>query len=203
MRELKRSLLAGIGCAALASMGCGSENDSAPVASAPPSDRGDIAPLEVDIESRSGSSLRGTARLEPRPDGVLVRIEVDGVPPGTYAAHVHESGDCSAPDASSAGEHFNPDGQPHGVPPGAPRHLGDLGNVEVGQEGGQLEILAPAATLAQGDRTSFLERAIIVHEKADSGAQPSGDAGGRIGCGEIRRDPSSLAADAALTYRRR
>jgi superoxide dismutase, Cu-Zn family len=195
MRAITSGLLASIGCAALASLGCGSEEQQGGAAT-PASAREDLAPIEAELVARSGSSLRGTATLEPRPDGVLVRIDLDEAPPGTHAVHVHETGDCSAPDASSAGEHFDPTGQPHGIPPATPRHLGDLGNLEVGADGGQLEILVPGATLAQGDRMSLLDRAIIVHESADSGAQPSGDAGGRIGCGEIRRERSSLAADA-------
>jgi superoxide dismutase, Cu-Zn family len=142
--------------------------------------------IEVEIAPRSGSELRGTATFEPRAEGVLVRVVLQNAPPGLHAVHVHESADCSAADASSAGEHFNPEKQPHGIPPSEPRHLGDLGNIEVTGSEGRLEMLAPGATLARGDARSFDGRAIIVHAKEDSGAQPSGDAGDRIGCGEIR-----------------
>jgi Cu-Zn family superoxide dismutase len=103
------------------------------------------------------------------------------------ATHVHEKGDCSAPDGASAGGHFNPENHPHAKPPDAPRHLGDLGNIEVAQDGtGTLEIVVKGANLKSGDKYSFLDRALIVHEKKDDGGQPTGNAGGRIGCGVIK-----------------
>ena len=108
--------------------------------------------------------------------------------PGPKGAHIHENGDCSAPDASSAGDHFNPGGHPHARPPDAPRHLGDLGNIDIADDGaGELEIVAAGANLKPGDPNSFLDRAVVIHGKEDEGSQPSGNAGPRIGCGVIRR----------------
>ncbi|MDF2696677.1 MAG: sodC [Labilithrix sp.] len=148
-----------------------------------PSDR---PSLEVSLEPKSGSSLTGTATFTELRDGVRVVVEVSGIPPGKHGVHVHEKGDCSAPDAKSAGEHFSPDGHPHALPPQEPRHIGDFGNVEVDDDGnGRLEIVAPHANLREGDRRSFRGRAIVVHGKPDDGSQPSGNSGPRIGCGEI------------------
>jgi len=117
---------------------------------------------------------------------VRVVLEVEGISPGDHGAHIHETGDCSAPDAKSAGSHYNPGQHPHGLPEGMPRHLGDLGNVTVGKDGkGKLEILIPGANLKPNDPSSFVGRAVIVHEKKDDGGQPVGNAGGRIGCAVI------------------
>jgi Cu-Zn family superoxide dismutase len=75
---------------------------------------------------------------------------------------------------------------PHALPPAAERHLGDLGNIDVAADGtGSTEIVVKGATLKEGEPTSFLGRAIIVHAKQDDGGQPVGNAGGRIGCGVI------------------
>jgi len=52
---------------------------------------------------------------------------------------------------------------------------------------GSTDIVVKGASLKAGDPSSFLGRAIIVHEKQDDGGQPSGNAGGRIGCGVIAR----------------
>jgi Cu-Zn family superoxide dismutase len=96
---------------------------------------------------------------------------------------VHEIGDCSSEDAKSAGDHFNPSGHPHGLPGGEQMHLGDLGNLEVGEDGmGQLTFTAKGANLMEANELSFRGRALIVHEKEDTGGQPAGDAGARIGC---------------------
>jgi Cu-Zn family superoxide dismutase len=118
---------------------------------------------------------------------VDVVIALGGVKPGRHGAHVHENPDCSAPDAKSAGSHYNPDNHPHGLPTASEHHVGDLGNIDVGADGkGKLEITMPGANLKQGDPHSFLGRSIIIHEKVDDGGQPVGNAGGRIGCVELK-----------------
>ena len=143
--------------------------------------------LEVPNAARSGSELRGKATFTELDDGgVRVIVEVSGVPPGKHGVHIHEKGDCSAPDATSAGDHFNPEGHPHALPATEPRHVGDLGNIEVREDGsGHLDAVAPRGTLRAGEPRSFRGRSIIVHAKPDDGSQPSGAAGARIGCGEI------------------
>ncbi|WP_437622087.1 superoxide dismutase family protein [Sorangium sp. So ce1151] len=153
---------------------------SAPAAAAP-------VTVEVPIEARTNSKLKGAASFTEVDGGVKVTIQVSGAPKGKIAVHVHETGDCSAPDAKSAGAHYNPENHPHGLPDASARHLGDLGNIEVKADGtGSHEIVAKGANLKQGAPNSFLGRAIIVHEKQDDGGQPSGNAGGRIGCGVIQ-----------------
>ncbi len=139
------------------------------------------------IEGRSSSKLAGEAVFTEVDGKVHVVVAVTGAPPGKHAVHVHEKGDCSAPDASSAGTHFNPDGQghPHGDPGAAKHHAGDFGNMEVGADGnGKLDLTVKSITVSAGPR-SVVGRAIIVHEKPDDFSQPVGNAGGRIGCGVI------------------
>jgi superoxide dismutase, Cu-Zn family len=141
----------------------------------------------VAIEPRSGSKLEGRASLAATDSGVKITVDVTGAPPGPHATHIHQVADCSDKDAKNAGDHFNPTMHDHGLPPAEMRHLGDLGNLEVGKDGkGHLEITVAGANLKRGDKMSFLERAIVVHEKVDNGGQPAGNAGKRIGCGEIK-----------------
>jgi superoxide dismutase, Cu-Zn family len=143
--------------------------------------------LEVALQAKSNSQLSGAATLSETAEGVKIVLSVENVAPGEHGAHVHENGDCSAPDAASAGSHYNPSSHPHALPTSDPRHLGDLGNITVGADGkGTIEVVAPGANLKEGDPSSFLGRAIIVHEKQDDGGQPVGNAGGRIGCGVIK-----------------
>jgi superoxide dismutase, Cu-Zn family len=145
-------------------------------------------PFEIAIEARSDSSLTGTATFSEEADGVKVVLKVGNGPPGLKGAHIHEKGDCSAKDGSSAGDHFNPDGHKHARPPDEPRHLGDLGNIGITPEGvGALEIVVKGANLKPGDPKSFLDRSVIIHAKKDDGGQPTGNAGPRIGCGVIKR----------------
>jgi Cu-Zn family superoxide dismutase len=143
--------------------------------------------ITVALESKSGSKLAGKATLTEEGTGVKVAISLEGVKPGDHGAHVHETPDCSAPDAKSAGSHYNPDKHDHGLPDAAQHHIGDLGNIVVGKDGkGTLELTIADANLKADDPHSLLGRSIIVHEKKDDGGQPVGNAGGRIGCGVIK-----------------
>lgn len=144
--------------------------------------------LKVPIEARSGSGISGKAELIEVDDGVMVVVQVKDMPPGWHGVHIHENADCSAPDASSAGEHFNPEGHPHALPSDERKHLGDLGNlVTVGPAGeGRLQVTVPGATLEPGDARSLVNRALVVHAERDTGEQPSGDAGARVGCAELK-----------------
>jgi len=139
------------------------------------------------IEARSNSSLSGNATFTEQKGGVLVEIELRDAPPGWHAVHVHEKGDCSAPDGTSAGGHFNPATKSHGSPHAPDHHAGDLGNVWVDEKGeGHHAILMPDLTVADGP-ASVRGRAIIVHAGVDDlVTQPTGNAGGRIGCGVIQ-----------------
>jgi superoxide dismutase, Cu-Zn family len=138
------------------------------------------------IEAKSGSTLAGTAEFTMHEGQMMITVSVKGAPPGAHAVHVHEKGDCSAPDASSAGGHFNPGGHQHGAPEAAEHHAGDLGNMTVGADGtGSLMI--HSSDLSLSGANSVVGHAIIVHEKTDDFVtQPTGNAGGRIGCGVIR-----------------
>jgi len=159
---------------------------AAPAAAAPAPAKPAPRTLDVAIAAKSGSKLSGKATLTETDGGVHVTLSVEGVDPGDHGAHVHEKGDCSAADGASAGGHFNPQSNAHGLPVTEKRHLGDLGNLAVGKDGkGSLDITIPGANLIPGDANSFAGKAIIVHAKKDDGGQPTGNAGGRIGCGVI------------------
>ena len=180
-----------------ASIAAPAEEASAPVAEAPAAEE---APAPVDeqpapapkvietaLQAKSGSKLTGKVTLSETPEGVKVVLTVENVKPGEHGAHIHEKGDCSAADGSSAGGHYNPGSHPHALPASSPRHLGDLGNISVGKDGkGTLEIVATGANLKDSDPSSFVGRSVIVHDKKDDGGQPTGNAGGRIGCAEIK-----------------
>lgn len=117
--------------------------------------------------------------------GVRIVADIDGLAPGKHGFHIHEHGDCSAADASSAGGHFNPDNKPHGALDATSRHVGDLGNVEADAKGHAHYELVDAVITLEGAH-SIIGRAVIVHEKADDfTTQPTGNAGSKLACGVI------------------
>jgi len=138
------------------------------------------------IEARSGSRISGTATFEEMRDHVQVTVEIAGAAPGEHGVHIHEKGDCSAPDAASAGPHFNPGKAAHGGPGASAHHAGDFGNITAGPDGkGTLTVMTHDLTLKAGPR-SVMGRAIVIHEKPDDlQSQPAGNSGPRIGCGVI------------------
>lgn len=143
---------------------------------------------KVQLESRSSSTVTGTLTLQQKADGVRITGEVVGLSPASaHGFHVHEKGDCSAADASSAGPHFNPLAAPHGKMGAGAHHAGDMPNIVADQRGAaQVDILVPGATLTPGT-ASIAGRAVVVHRDADDYAtQPAGNAGPRLACGVIQ-----------------
>ncbi len=132
----------------------------------------------------------GKATLTETPNGVLVEVELEGLKPGWHAFHVHERGKCSAPDFKSAGEHYAPHGKKHGAKMKQGPHAGDMPNIHVGDDGkATFEVLLDRTSLG-GGKASLQDKdgsALMVHEKADDYAsQPSGNAGARVACAEIK-----------------
>src|SRR6201993_1797172 len=138
------------------------------------------------LHPTAGSKVSGTVTFTEEADGVKVRAEITGLTPGNHGFHVHEFGDCSAADASSAGAHFNPTNQPHAGPDAAARHEGDMGNIEADASGNaKLDYVDHQISLTN-DAKSAIGRSVVVHAKPDDlKTQPSGDSGARIACGVI------------------
>ena len=137
------------------------------------------------LQSAAGGKVSGTIHFRRRPGGVHVQGTLSGLPQGGHGFHVHEFGDCSAPDFTSAGSHFNPTGAPHGARTDDKRHVGDMGNLEAGSGGTVMLDYTDTHLRMEGER-SILGRGVIVHEKADDfKTQPTGNAGGRLACGVI------------------
>jgi Cu-Zn family superoxide dismutase len=165
-------------------LGCASSKTSTNAASKPPAGPRATAA----IEGRSGSALSGTAVFTQNGDAVHVVVDVANAPEGVHAVHLHEKGDCSAPDATSAGGHFNPMKMEHGSPDAPVHHAGDFGNMTVGGEGhGHLELDSTMLTVTPGEH-SVVGHAIVVHAKEDDmHTQPTGNAGARVGCGVVEQ----------------
>jgi Cu-Zn family superoxide dismutase len=137
------------------------------------------------LHAAGGSNVAGTVTFTAAGNEVKVVADITGLTPGKHGFHIHEFGDCSAPDAMSAGGHFNPTNHHHGAPDATDRHAGDLGNIEADASGkAHLELSDPVMKLNGSD--SIVGHGVIVHEKADDlKTQPTGDAGGRVACGVI------------------
>ncbi|HEY3296785.1 MAG TPA: superoxide dismutase family protein [bacterium] len=137
------------------------------------------------LNPASGSQVHGTVTFEKVSDGIKVTADVQGLAPGQHGIHVHQFGDCSSMDATSAGDHFNPSHMSHGAPTDKSRHEGDMGNLTAGSDGhAHLEWTDPMMSF-MGPQ-SIIGHSVIIHANADDmKTQPSGNAGPRIACGVI------------------
>jgi len=174
-----KTLPLALACLLLASPGC------APVQKIV---RGPVATVNL-IPTR-GSDVRGTVTFTAARRGKAVAVagRITGLTPGPHDMHVHVKGDCTAPDASSAGGHFNPAGQPHSSPDETHRHAGDLGNVTADADG-VADFSFEVEGLSLGvDSASIIGRALIIHADADDlRTQPAGNSGSRLACGLVSK----------------
>lgn len=140
------------------------------------------------LESRSGSNAKGTAFFTEKDGGVTLVLEVTGLTPGEHAFHLHEKGDCSAPDGTSAGGHWNPTQENHGKWGTHPFHRGDVANLVADATGkATLTFSTPLWSIGGDPSRDVVGKSLIVHAKADDfKTQPTGDAGGRVACGVVK-----------------
>lgn len=141
-----------------------------------------------------GSQVFGYANFTQEGNEVRVHVTVwgldtfDDFQAGPKGTHIHENGDCGRTftdgqnvPGGAAGGHFNPDNRSHG------EHAGDLGNMEVDEDGvGTLDVTVTNINLGSNATHDVIGRALVVHAGEDDlESQPAGAAGGRILCGLI------------------
>jgi Cu-Zn family superoxide dismutase len=190
MRKCYGFLVLSIGLLALA--GCASGTDEEQDEAAAPSEGIAAAAVSATLEPKSGSTVTGTATFSESGGNIVMTLKVENAPPGPHAVHLHVFGDCSADDGSSAGGHWNPTNVDHGKWGEEPYHRGDIGNLDVGEDGtGMLTHESGEWTLGGDPQTDILGKAVIVHAEIDDYDQPTGNAGGRIACGTIQYDISA------------
>ncbi|HVO88666.1 MAG TPA: superoxide dismutase family protein [Casimicrobiaceae bacterium] len=136
----------------------------------------------------AANAAKGSVTFTQQGNDVRVSARLTGVPPGKHGFHIHEKGDCSAPDGMSAGGHFNPTGKPHGNPADADHHAGDMIMIEADASGNaSLDTTLTGVAVGQGP-ADIVGKAVIVHKDPDDyKTQPTGNSGARIACGVIAR----------------
>ena len=144
---------------------------------------------EAPLKATAGNKVTGVVNFEQGKDGLRVKARIEGLTPGLHGFHIHEKGDCSAPDGTSAGGHFNPSTTQHGDPAKAAHHGGDFGNLNANDKGvAELDVTVPLTqiNLTDGNPANAVGRSVIVHAAPDDMVtQPTGNSGARLACGVI------------------
>lgn len=144
----------------------------------------EVTKAAAQLEPKSGSQVTGMVTFTKVGDEIQVVADIQNLKPGKHGFHIHEKGDCSAADASSAGAHFNPTQKHHGGPTNLDHHTGDLGNIEADASG--KAHLDWKGKLSFSGKESIIGRSVVVHEKEDDlKTDPSGNSGARVACGTI------------------
>ena len=148
-----------------------------------------MASATADLRDASGRAM-GTATATQAGDAIRIRVDGMNLPAGAHGAHVHMTGQCTAPGFESAGGHWNPTGADHGKDNPAGMHKGDLPNILIGTNGGgTLEYSIPDAGVS-GSGDAMLDAdgtAMVIHAGPDDyRTDPSGNSGARIACGVFR-----------------
>ena len=141
------------------------------------------------LEAKSDSNATGEASFTEKNGEVTFEASITGLSPGEHAIHIHEKSDCSAPDGTSTGGHWNPAYAEHGKWGSSDGyHKGDIGNFTADENGnGRISFTTDEWCIGCDDEAkNIIGKSIIVHTGADDFvSQPTGNAGGRVSCGGI------------------
>lgn len=149
----------------------------------------------VALVDSTGKSV-GTATLAENRKGIVnLTVEVNGLPAGEHGIHFHEVGIAdpkARPPFSTAGEHYNPTAEEHGIENPNGTHAGDLPNLLINAQGtGRLETTTNRISLSEGQRTLFDANGstLIIHAaRDDQRTNPAGNSGARIAGGVVVRN---------------
>ncbi len=137
------------------------------------------------LQPTDGNTAQGVITFTRTDDGIEIEADVEGLTAGKHGFHIHQYGDLTTNDGTSAGGHFNPDNEKHSAPTNSQRHVGDLGNLNAGDDG-RAHYQRVDKDIAFEGKHSIIGRAIVVHAGEDDlKSQPTGDAGSRVAYGII------------------
>lgn len=159
------------------------------------------ASARVMLQPTEGNAASGELTVRAEAGGLVIGGHMNGLTANAeHGFHVHAVGDCSAPDASSAGDHFAAEGETHGRAGTGSHHAGDMPNLRADADGhAMVEVRIERLELGTGGPLDAANRAIVVHQNPDDYVtQPSGNSGARVACGVITLD-GAAGTDPAAT----
>ncbi len=133
---------------------------------------------------------KGYILFTQKPNYCLIEVKLEGLPPGKRGFHIHEKGNL-LDGCKSLCAHYNPLNKNHGGLNDKDSHMGDLGNIEVNNDG-KVDCKIKAKKIKLEGKYSIIGRSIVIHQKEDDLGNGNdeeslitGNAGKRIACGVI------------------
>jgi len=136
------------------------------------------------LVAKNGSGTYGTVMFTQRGDKVALLAQVFNIAGGPHSLYIHETGNCSSPNAASAGPVWNA----KGASPGA-RRTGELPNIVVRhEENASLEAQVTGLSVGTGAANDVIGHSVVVHGKLDPDPKPEyGVINDWLACGVIER----------------
>lgn len=150
------------------------------------------APMSLATPTGPGAPI-GVVTIQDGPAGVVLHLDLHGLPPGQHGFHVHANPSCAPATAADgkvtpaggAGGHFDPAKSGMHMGPQGAGHLGDLPVVTVAADGTvKADLTAPHIKMA----SDLHGHALMLHAGGDNYADqplPLGGGGARLACGVI------------------
>ncbi len=136
------------------------------------------------LAPKNGSTTYGTVMFTQRGDKVAVLVQVFNIAGGPHSLYVHETGNCSSPNAASAG----PVWDAKGAAPGA-RRSGQLPDIVVRhEENASLDVHVAGLSVGTGAANDVIGHSVVVHGRLDPDPKPAyGVVNDWLACGVIER----------------
>jgi Cu-Zn family superoxide dismutase len=136
------------------------------------------------LAAKNNSGTYGTVMFTQRGDKVAVLVQVFNLAGGPHSLYIHETGNCSSPNAASAGPVWNAKGAPPGM-----RRSGQLPDVVVRhEENASLDVQVAGLSVGTGAANDVIGHSVVVHGKVDPDPKPEfGVRNDWLACGVIER----------------
>jgi len=136
------------------------------------------------LEPSNGSTVRGVISFTQRGDRVWISATFTELFPGPHSLYIHAVGNCSSPNAASAGAVWNVEGAASGG-----KRTGNLPQLYAGTEGNaQLQITTPDLSVGTGAPNDVIGHSVVVYARLESDPKAEfGVRNDRLACGVIQR----------------
>ncbi len=133
------------------------------------------------LAPKNGSNVRGFISFTQNGDKVAVAGDFYELFPGPHSIYIHEGGNCSSPNAASAGAVWN-------VPGNSGKRTGALPELFAGTEGrANISMSLNTISVGTGRPDDVMGRSVVIY--ADVERDPRAEFGvpnGRLACGVIQ-----------------
>jgi len=139
------------------------------------------ATAEARLQPKNGSNVRGFISFTQTGDKVAVAGDFYELFPGAHSIYIHEVGNCTSPNAASAGPVWN-------VPGNSGKRTGELPDLFAGSEGrANISMTVRTLSVGTGRPDDVMGHSVVIYGDVDRDPRAEfGVRNNRLACGVIR-----------------